>query len=169
VPGVAVFLNPSKETTPLALRAQVEHTHALHEQVLIVSIDTISIPHIDEEDRFAVERLGPALFKVTHVTIRLAYADKVDVPESLRLCRKHGLLARNLDLEHASYFVSRITITPTNGPPWQTSRKKLFVAMARNAASPIDQFGLPGDRTVMMGSRSETSPRRRSSGPALVS
>jgi KUP system potassium uptake protein len=137
--------------------------------MLTVSIDTISIPHIDEEDRFAVERLGPALFKVTHVTIRLGYADKVDVPESLRLCRKHGLLARNLDLEHASYFVSRITITPTNGPPWQTSRKKLFVAMARNAASPIDHFGLPGDRTVMMGSRSETSPRRRSSGPALVS
>jgi KUP system potassium uptake protein len=32
-------------------------------------------------------------------------------------------------------------------------RKKLFVAMARNAASPIEAFGLPGDRTVMMGSQ----------------
>ena len=34
--------------------------------------------------------------------------------------------------------------------PW---RKKLFIAMARNAASPIEHFGLPGDRTVMMGSQ----------------
>ena len=34
VPGVAVFLNPSQDTTPLALHAQVEHTHTLHERVL---------------------------------------------------------------------------------------------------------------------------------------
>ena len=87
------------------------------------------------------------------MTIRLGYQDKLDVPESLRLCRKHGLLERNLDLEHASYFVSRITINPTQAPPWRTWRKKLFIAMARNAASPIDAFGLPSDRTVIMGSQ----------------
>jgi hypothetical protein len=29
----------------------------------------------------------------------------------LRRARKQGLLERNLDLEHASYFVSRITIS----------------------------------------------------------
>ena len=67
------------------------------------------------------------------------------------LCRKHGLLERNLDLEHASYFVSRITISPTSTPAPRAWRKKLFIAMARNAASPIDAFGLPSDRTVMMG------------------
>jgi KUP system potassium uptake protein len=75
------------------------------------------------------------------------------VPASLRLCRKHGLLERNLDLEHASYFVSRITISPTAASPFRTSRKSLFIAMARNAASPIAAFGLPSDRTVMMGSQ----------------
>ncbi len=32
-------------------------------------------------------------------------------------------------------------------------RKKLFMTMARNAASPIEQFSLPTDRTVMMGSQ----------------
>jgi KUP system potassium uptake protein len=32
-------------------------------------------------------------------------------------------------------------------------RKKLFVTMARNAASPLEHFGLPGDRTVIMGSQ----------------
>jgi KUP system potassium uptake protein len=152
-PGVAVFLNPTKETTPLALRAEVEHAHMLHEKVLIVSIETVSIPHVDEYDRFVVELLGPGLFKVSHVTLRVGYQDTIDVPEALRLCRKHGLLKRNLDLEHASYFVSRITITPTDAPPMRTWRKKLFIAMARNASSPIDAFGLPSDRTVMMGSQ----------------
>jgi KUP system potassium uptake protein len=153
VPGVAVFLNPTKETTPLALRAEVEHAHMLHEKVLIVSIDTVSIPHVDEYDRFVVELLGPGLFKLSHVTLRVGYQDKLDVPEALRLCRKHGLLKRNLDLEHASYFVSRITITPSDAPPLRMWRKKLFITMARNASSPIDAFGLPSDRTVMMGSQ----------------
>jgi KUP system potassium uptake protein len=36
VPGVAVFLNPSKSTTPLALRAEVQHNHTLHDRVVIV-------------------------------------------------------------------------------------------------------------------------------------
>jgi KUP system potassium uptake protein len=153
VPGVAVFLNPTKDTTPLALRAEVEHNHTFHEKVLIVSIETVGVPHMDEYDQLSVQSLGHGLFKVAHVVIRLGYQDKLDVPEALRRCRKHGLLERALDLEHASYFLSRIAITPTNATPLHTWRKKLFIAMARNAASPIDAFGLPADRTVMVGSQ----------------
>ena len=153
VPGVAVFLNPSKDTTPLALRAEVEHTHTLHQRVVIVSVDTVSIPHVTATDRFTVQYLGRGRFIVFHVTIRSGYHDTLNVPEALALCRKRGLLERSLDLEHASYFVSRMTITPTNARGMELWRKSLFVMMARNAASPIDHFGLPGDRTVMMGSQ----------------
>jgi KUP system potassium uptake protein len=153
VPGVAVFMNPSKDTTPLALRAEVEHTHTLHEKVVIVSVETVSIPHVDPFDRFAVQPLGRGLFKVFHLTIRNGYHDKLDVPAQLKLCRKQGLLERNLDLEHASYFVSRISIVATGAPMFRALRKKLFIAMARNAASPIEAFGLPTDRTVIMGAQ----------------
>jgi KUP system potassium uptake protein len=153
VPGVAVFLNPSKDTTPLALRAEVEHTHTLHEKVVIVSVDTVSIPHVDAFDRFVVRQLGRGLFKVFHMTVRNGYADPLNVPELLKLARKQGLLERSLDLEHASYFVSRISITESKAPVLQAWRKKLFIAMARNAASPIEHFGLPRDRTVIMGAQ----------------
>jgi KUP system potassium uptake protein len=153
VPGVAVFLTRDIGTTPLALRAEIEHTHALHEKVVIVSVDTVSIPQVDRAGRFMVDLRGRGLFKVFHVTIRVGYHDRLDVPEALALARKEGLLERNLDLEHASYFVSRITITPTKAPGMQQWRKKLFIAMARNAPSPVDHFGLPGDHTVLMGSQ----------------
>jgi KUP system potassium uptake protein len=155
VPGVAVYLNPNKETTPLALRAEVEHTHTLHEKVLIVSVDTVSVPHVDSFDQLMVERLGRGLFKVFYVTIRMGYHDKIDVPESLKLARMRGLLERSLDLEHASYFVSRIVITPTKAPPLRSALKKVFMVMARNAANPIEHFGLPGNRTVIMGGQIE--------------
>ena len=37
VPGIAVFPHPNKDSTPLALRANVKHNHVLHERVIIVS------------------------------------------------------------------------------------------------------------------------------------
>jgi KUP system potassium uptake protein len=152
VPGVAVYLHPAKETTPLALRIETEHTHTFPKRVVIVSVDLVSIPHVDEFDRFTVEEIGRD-FKVFHVTMRAGYHDRIDVPAALRLCRKQGLLERNLDLEHAAYHVSRIAITPTDASPFTRWRKKLFIAMARNAASPIDAFRLPRESTVIVGSQ----------------
>jgi KUP system potassium uptake protein len=153
LPGTAIFLNPNKETTPLALRAEVEHNHAFHEKVVIVSLDSISIPHVDEADRFAAETLGQGLFKITHITIRVGYRDRSDLPAALAEARKHGFLPRNFDLEHASYFVSRMSIVPSYHPGMARWRKALFIAMARNAASPVDHFGLPGERTAICGSQ----------------
>ena len=153
VPGTAIFLNPGKQTTPLALRTEVERIHALHDKVVIVSLDNVSIPHVDPADRFSVEHLGRGLFKVVYLTIRVGYRDRSNVPEALALARKRGLLERNLDLEHASYLLSRITITPTSEPGISRWRKHIFLALARNAASPIELFGLPADRTVSMGSQ----------------
>jgi KUP system potassium uptake protein len=152
IPGVDVHLHPTKETAPLALRIEVEHSRTFRRRVVIVEVDMVSIPHVDEFDRFTVEEIGDE-FRVFHVTVRSGYHDPVDVPEALRLCRKQGLLERNLDLEHASYFVSRIAIKPTDAPPITRWRKQLFIAMARNAASPIDAFQLPSDNTVIVGSQ----------------
>jgi len=153
VPGTAIFLNPGKQTTPLALRAEVDRIHAMHDRVVIVSMDQISVPHVDPADRFEVQTLGKGQFKLIHLTVRVGYQDRFHVPEALALARKRGLLERNLDLEHASYLVSRMTITESSTREMNRFRKKLFVALARNAASPVDLFGLPKDRTVIMGSQ----------------
>jgi KUP system potassium uptake protein len=152
-PGTAVFLSPGHETTPLALRAEVEHNHVLQQKVVIVSLDGVSIPHVTPEDRYSVQLLGHGAFKVVHVTVRVGYHDSLDVPAALAVARKRGLLERNLDLEGASYFVSRIYITAGEEETMARWRKRLFLAMARNAASPIDQFALPAARTVEMGSQ----------------
>ena len=153
VPGVAVFLSPNDDTTPLALRAEVEHTHILHQKVVIVSVENVTLPQIEDSDRFLVQHLGHGQFKVIHILMRIGYSEKPNVPELLRLARKRGLLERNLDLEKASYFLSRITITPSEKPNMPAWRRNIFMVMARNAASPIEHFGLPSERTVMIGSQ----------------
>ena len=57
-PGTAVFLNRGKSTTPLAMRANVEHNRILHEHVVILSIETMPVPHVDDDDRIEVDDLG---------------------------------------------------------------------------------------------------------------
>jgi KUP system potassium uptake protein len=153
VPGLAVFLTRSRATTPLALRAEVEHAHSLHEKLITVSVESVGVPHVEPSERFSVQIIGQRTFKVPHVTIHAGYQDRLNIPDALHLCRKQGLLPRNLDLEHASYFISRIAITPTDAPVTKRWRKQLFVLMARNAASAIDHFELPPDRTVLISSQ----------------
>jgi len=45
-PGTGIFLNRGKSTAPLALRANVEHNHVLHDHVVILEIKTLPVPHV---------------------------------------------------------------------------------------------------------------------------
>src|ERR1019366_8638718 len=83
VPGTAIFLNRGAETTPLALRANVEHNHIRHAHVVIVSIDIDPIPRVPEEDRVSVDSLGTSPDGITHVNIRFGYTETTDVPAVL--------------------------------------------------------------------------------------
>ena len=149
--GVAIYLSPNKSTTPLALKADLDRHGIFHERVLIVSVAQLSVPHVDPAEQFLVEVLGSGTFKVRHVTVRAGYHDVTDIPAALMLARKRGLLERNLDLEHASYFLSQIRLTMTSRPGMSRWQKLVFVAMARNAASPIDTYRLPVERTTTVG------------------
>ena len=154
-PGTAVFLNPGKETTPLALRANVEHNNTLHEHVLILSVEPQRIPHVPESERLSVDDLGYHDDGITHLTARFGFQDSIDIPHTLRLAAASEQLERSVDVDGASYFLSRMTIVPTRDPTMPRWRKAIFVTLARNAASPVAYFGLPDDRTVVMGSNIE--------------
>lgn len=69
--------------------------------------------------------------------------------EALRLATEKRLEC-DIDLDSATYFLSRITIRVTDAPGMHRSRKRLFVAIARNAASPVD-FRLLQERPITMG------------------
>ncbi|MGI8428256.1 MAG: potassium transporter Kup [Solirubrobacteraceae bacterium] len=151
VSGTAVFLNSNPDTTPLALRANVEHNHVLHENIVIVSIQTERVPHVAERDRLRCDDLGDPYDQITRVTARFGFQDDIDVPAALRLADRLGLLEGACDIEHASYFLSQITIVRSEMPGMSRWRKRLFLSLAHNAASPVAFFGLPDDRTVSIG------------------
>jgi KUP system potassium uptake protein len=154
VPGTAVFPHPSKETTPLALRANVRFNHVLHEHVLIVSVRSENVPHVPIEDRIIVDELGYSDDGIVHLEIRFGFQDEQDIPAMIK--QSIGASTElNLDAEQASYFLSRLAIERGNQPGMATWRKRLFIGLAHNAASPASYFCLPDDRTVVMGARVE--------------
>jgi KUP system potassium uptake protein len=153
VPGTAVFLSSNPATTPLALRANVEHNHVVHQTVILVSIETQPVPHVSAADRLTCDDLGDPADGITRLRARFGYQDEWNVPATLRLAARRHLLEGHVDVRHASYFLSQITIVPTDAPGMNRWRKKLFVVMARNAASPATYFRLPDDRTVTIGER----------------
>ncbi|GAC1321227.1 MAG: potassium transporter Kup [Thermoleophilaceae bacterium] len=150
VPGCGIFLNANVETTPLALRANVEHNHVLHERVVVVSIESEMVPHISPEERIEIDHVGYPDDGITHVIAHFGFQDEPNVPEVLRLADAQGLEGP-IDLERASYYLSKIQIVPTGGSGMPGWRKKLFLGMSHNAANPAEFFGLPGERVVTMG------------------
>jgi KUP system potassium uptake protein len=154
VPGTAVFLNRNKITTPLAMRASVEHLHALHEHVVILSIQTLPVPHVPPDERLVIDELGYADDGITHARACYGYADRPKVPEVLRLIAKADIECP-LEVDEASYFLSTIDLQLSDAPGMSRWRKRLFLATSRITADAAEYFGLPRDRTVIMGSRIE--------------
>ena len=151
VPGTAVFLNRSSSTTPLAMRANVEHNQILHEHVVILSIETRPVPHVPPAERIAVDELGYSDDGIAHVTAHFGYMDQPDVPATLRLAADAGLECP-LEVDEASYFLSTIDLQPGDAPGMTRWRKRLFVATSHLTADAAEYFRLPRDRTVIMGS-----------------
>jgi KUP system potassium uptake protein len=155
VPGTAVFLNANPKTTPLALRANVEHNHVIHQHVIIISVNIERVPHIARSERLAADELGHPHDGITGIVARFGFQDQVDIPAVLRLAAGQELLEGDVDVPRASYFLSQMTIVPKPRGGMAMWRKKLFLFLAHNAANPAIYFRLPDDRTVTMGERIE--------------
>ena len=154
VPGVAVFPHPNATTTPLALRANVDFFHVVHQHVILVQIINENVPHIRHVDRVTVLDLGHVGDGFFHVSVHVGFTDSQDVPKGLALAAgKFPEL--EIDLDDAQYFLSVLTVQATGPRGLRSWRKRLFVGMHHNAANRTEVFHLPPDRTIVMGAQVE--------------
>ncbi|HEX6714551.1 MAG TPA: potassium transporter Kup [Thermoleophilaceae bacterium] len=154
VPGTGVFLNRTKETAPLAMRESVRHLRSLHENVVILSIETQPVPHVAVSDRLVVDDLGYSDDGITHATARFGYMDEPNVPSVMRLLQEAPIECA-VDPDDASYFLSTIDLRPGRSPEMSRWQRRLFLATAGITADAAEYFALPRERTVIIGSRIE--------------
>jgi KUP system potassium uptake protein len=152
VPGTSIFLNRSDDTTPLAMRANVEHNHVLHQHVIIVSVETLPVPRLADDQRIAVDALGYRDDGIVHVTVHAGYMERPDVPAALRMLPAE-VTEGGVDLDKASFFLSHLELVPGDSTDMMGWRKRLFVATSFLTADAAGYFNLPQDRTILIGSR----------------
>jgi KUP system potassium uptake protein len=151
VPGTAVFLTATPDSTPHALLHNLNHNRVLHERVVFLTVEVRDTPWVAFADRVRAERLGHGCWRVG---VRYGFMNRPDVTRALEVAATYGL---EFNLMETSFFVSRQKIVPTPGAaaPMAFWRERLFAAMARNAGDITDYFNIPANRVIELGTRVE--------------
>ncbi len=147
VPGTAVFLTTNVDVVPQALLHSMKHYKSLHEQVVLLTVNTLDVPHVPPSQRVAVDTMSTQFYKVK---VFFGFMDAPDLPEALEWCAEQGL---RFDMMDTSFFVGRETLIPKAGSEMAFWRERIFCAMVRNARSAADYFMLPPNRVVELGTQ----------------
>jgi KUP system potassium uptake protein len=131
--------------------------------VVIVTVQPETVPYVSAADRLTIDHLGDPNDGIVHITARTGFQDPQDIPEILRAACDWapsqaggaGFSELDFDPETAFFFLSRISIRPGTDHAMVGWRRRLFMVLAHNAASPAAYFHLPEDRTVVMGAQIE--------------
>lgn len=146
-PGTAVFLTSDATATPPALLHNLKHNGVLHEQIIVVTVETVETPHVPDAERATVEHLSD---RFQRVVLRFGFMETPNVNRALGMLRRQGL---DFEGRRTSFFLGRrkLVSNPQVGmPAWQD---RLYILLARLAADPSDFYHLPRDRVVELGAQ----------------
>ncbi len=146
VPGTAVFLTRTEHGTPPVMVWHVKHNRALHERLLVVRVEVLSVPWVDPSDRITLEEVAQSFWRAE---ARFGFMERPHIPELLARIRALGCSA---DIDDVTYYVGHETVIRREDgaglPGWQ---ERIFAIMERNAQHVSDFFSLPNDQVVEIG------------------
>ena len=145
VPGTAVFLTGNAEVVPMALLHNIKHNQVLHQKVVLLTVRTPDVPHVPEDRRLHVEKLGKGFHRVA---VSYGFMESPNVPRALGQCRAHALA---IDPMLTTYFLTRETLIPSPRPELNPFEERLFMLLAASNLSAAAYFRLPPDQVVELG------------------
>jgi KUP system potassium uptake protein len=149
VVGTAIFMTSNLQGTPPTLLHNLLHNKVLHERVILLTVVTSDVPHVEADHRAEVEPLGHGFFRLT---LRYGFMEEPDVPEALQEAAAHGF---PVDLTDTTFFLGVETLLATRRPGLPLWRERLFVLIARNAVRANAFFKIPPERVVELGMQVE--------------
>ncbi len=147
VPGTAVFLTSDPQSAPTALLHNLKHNKVLHEHNVILTVNTLDMPRVEEEDRVIITRVSPHFSKVA---LSYGFMETPNIPKALAIARKLGW---NFDIMSTSFFLSRRALKPaarSGMPLWQD---RLYIALAKSSSDATNFFQIPTGRVVEVGNQ----------------
>ncbi len=150
VPGTAVFLTATPESTPHALLHNLNHNKVLHERVVFLTAEVTEEPWVPFQDRVRLTKLGHGCWRMN---VRYGFMNEPDIAQTLEIAATLGL---DFEMMSTSFFLSRETVVPVAAVSEMSLwREKLFAMMSRNAGNAADYFKLPANRVIELGTKVE--------------
>ncbi len=145
VSGTAVFMHKDPNGTPPALLHNLKHNRVLHRRVVLLSVVTLDVPYLTDDDRLSVVKVADDLYKVI---ASYGFAESPHVPSILEGCGESGL---TFDMMQTTFFLSHETLVAQQKGGMARWRQQLFGRMSRNSLQPTAYFGIPPNRVVELG------------------
>ena len=142
----AVYLERFRDLVPPALYLNWAHNRALHDPILLLTVETADVPRVPPGERRSVTALGEGVFRIL---LKWGFMEDPDVPEGLR-----GLVldGKEVDPAAVSYFLGRDAIISTEKPSGMARwRERLFAWMRRNEARATAFYQIPPARAIEFG------------------
>jgi KUP system potassium uptake protein len=147
--GTAVYLTAFSGNAPACLLHNLKHNEVLHEHVVLLTVQVPDVPYVPTEQRATIVHLGKGVHRVV---LNYGFMEQPDVPRDLAQLSDKGV---PFDPMRTSYFIGRNSFVGGAQPLLPRWQQKMFLMLARLAASAGDFFGLPANRVVELGSRIE--------------
>ncbi len=146
VQGAAIFLSGKSDGIPPMLLHHIERNQVLHQIVVLLHVSIEDTPRVPASDRLTVQPLEQGFFQIG---VRYGFMQNPNLPAALGLCERLGV---NLNLDEATYYLSRETLIPSEKVPGMALwRETLFAFMSRNALRATAFFHIPPERVVEIG------------------
>jgi KUP system potassium uptake protein len=149
VPGTAVFLTREAHGTPPMLVHYVDHSLAIQEYVILLTVQIEHVPRIADPERIETEHVGLGFYRVR---ARYGFMESPDLGRVLAECERHGV---PVCIEESTIFVGHSTVVTTGQARMSMWRKNLFELLNRNARPASTHYSLPSNRVVEIGVRIE--------------
>lgn len=147
VPGTAFFLTSDPNAVPPALLHNIKHNRVLHDRNIILTVETVRVPLINERDR---AEYAPINDRFGRLILRFGFMETPNVSRALGRARREGL---KFDVMTTSFFLGRRKVVLGGRDGFLRVLDRIFIALGRFSADPSEFYQLPRDRVVELGAR----------------
>jgi len=147
IPGTAFFLTPDADVVPSALLHNLKHNRVLHDQTVLLTVETLRVPYATLDERAEYEVIGGHFARLT---LRFGFMETPNVSRAMAHARRAGL---KFDVMTSTFFLGRRRPVASGPSGFGRMLDQFYAALFRMSADPTDFFHLPRDRVVELGER----------------
>ena len=148
VPGTAVFMASSADMLPPVLVHHVERSRALQETVVLLTIQIVGEPVVEEEGRYSVVHLEDGFHRIV---VKFGFMEEPNVlPVLQRAVQEANIPFGDRDV---TYYLGRENFIASSKGRMGAVSETIFAMLQKNAVAADRYFGLPHRYVVEIGTQ----------------